>query len=284
MRDWLIALITGICQLAAYCTAICAANFAFLPLYCRAQELYGTPPADIDVRIENLVKSYPEWILGREGDVLVLKGGKKFQISDGIRTKTFDELLEKPDIDDMFYVPYPKGPEPAQPARNSDPGRVRYEPLFVTMYGDCKLNEVSRNLRIIEWLPKRGGGKVSITKINGIDLALESVSKDLDELPLGFTKYLKPTSGTYNCRAVAGSIVRSMHAYAASIDLNASYANYWRWTSLSTEPKWQNQIPLQIVRVFEKHGFIWGGYWYHYDTMHFEYRPELLADVPGSRR
>lgn len=26
----------------------------------------------------------------------------------------------------------------------------------------------------------------------------------------------------------------------------------------------------------EKHGFIWGGCWYHYDTMHFEYRPELL--------
>jgi peptidoglycan LD-endopeptidase CwlK len=31
------------------------------------------------------------------------------------------------------------------------------------------------------------------------------------------------------------------------------------------------------VRVFEKHGFIWGGRWYHYDTMHFEYRPELIA-------
>jgi peptidoglycan LD-endopeptidase CwlK len=29
--------------------------------------------------------------------------------------------------------------------------------------------------------------------------------------------------------------------------------------------------------VFEKHGFIWGAKWYHYDTMHFEYRPELLG-------
>jgi len=28
--------------------------------------------------------------------------------------------------------------------------------------------------------------------------------------------------------------------------------------------------------VFERHGFIWGGRWWHYDTMHFEYRPELL--------
>jgi hypothetical protein len=30
------------------------------------------------------------------------------------------------------------------------------------------------------------------------------------------------------------------------------------------------------VEVFERHGFIWGGKWNHYDTMHFEYRPELL--------
>ena len=32
-----------------------------------------------------------------------------------------------------------------------------------------------------------------------------------------------------------------------------------------------------IVDVFERNGFIWGGKWYHYDTMHFEYRPELLG-------
>ena len=68
-----------------------------------------------------------------------------------------------------------------------------------------------------------------------------------------------------------------MHAYAAAIDINAKYSNYWRWGSGSKgEPIWRNQIPIQIVRIFERHGFIWGGYWYHYDTMHFEYRPELV--------
>jgi hypothetical protein len=36
-------------------------------------------------------------------------------------------------------------------------------------------------------------------------------------------------------------------------------------------------MPREIVDAFERHGFIWGGRWYHYDTMHFEYRPELLA-------
>ena len=38
------------------------------------------------------------------------------------------------------------------------------------------------------------------------------------------------------------------------------------------------------VDAFEAEGFIWGGRWLHYDTMHFEYRPELLdADCRGSR-
>jgi D-alanyl-D-alanine carboxypeptidase-like protein len=39
---------------------------------------------------------------------------------------------------------------------------------------------------------------------------------------------------------------------------------------------YKDQIPWEIIRIFESHGFIWGGKWYHYDTMHFEYRPELL--------
>ncbi len=69
-----------------------------------------------------------------------------------------------------------------------------------------------------------------------------------------------------------------MHAYGAAIDINTAHVDYWRWTlNGSGELRWQNKIPIQIVRIFEKHGFIWGGYWYHYDTMHFEYRPELLG-------
>jgi hypothetical protein len=42
------------------------------------------------------------------------------------------------------------------------------------------------------------------------------------------------------------------------------------------DARFVNRIPLEIVAIFERHGFIWGGKWSHYDTMHFEYRPELL--------
>jgi hypothetical protein len=35
-------------------------------------------------------------------------------------------------------------------------------------------------------------------------------------------------------------------------------------------------IPLPVVQAFERQGFVWGGKWLFFDTMHFEYRPEIL--------
>ncbi len=249
----------------------------------RAQNPYGAPPADIGTRLAALVRAYPAAIAGVEGDFLVLRDGTRFKISDGRADKSFDQLLEHPDIDDMFYANYPAGTTPRQPAKNFDPGRVRFEPLFVAMYGDCKRNEVTRKLRAVEWLPRHRGGKVMITTANGIDKALEGASRALDELPESLITYVKPSAGTYNCRAIAGSTARSMHAYAAAIDINTAWTDYWRWASHPAEPVWKNRIPIEIVRIFERHGFIWGGYWYHFDTMHFEYRPELLPDAAGIR-
>ena len=62
-----------------------------------------------------------------------------------------------------------------------------------------------------------------------------------------------------------------------------SRSDYWRWSGPATGGgvHYKNRIPMEIVRVFEKHGFIWGGRWSHYDTMHFEYRPELMPAGAG---
>jgi hypothetical protein len=243
-----------------------------------AEESYGAAPANVKKYLDRLVGSYPDQIAGYDSKFLILKNGIKFPISDGRSDKTFEELLENPDIDDMFYASYPEGEKPKQPAKNIDPGRVRFEPLFAAMYGNCNKNEVAKNLRPIRWLRKHGGGSITITAVNGVASAFEKVSRELDELPSDLIKYLMRTGGTYSCRKVAGSKMKSMHAYGAAVDINTKYANYWRWTlSNRHQLHWENHIPMQIVRIFEKHGFIWGGYWYHYDTMHFEYRPELLG-------
>jgi hypothetical protein len=43
-------------------------------------------------------------------------------------------------------------------------------------------------------------------------------------------------------------------------------------------------VPEKVVRSFERHGFVWGGKWLLFDTMHFDYRPEVLLmahQAPG---
>ena len=224
--------------------------------------------------------SYPDTVAGHDGTFLTLKNGTRFRISDGRTGKTFQELLESPDIDDMFFARYPAiaatSAAPKQPGVKSDPGRVRFAPLFAAMYGDCKKNEVAKICAAIKWLPKHGGGSVKVTTVNGVADALENVSRELDELPDGLIKFLLPTAGTYHCRKVAGS---RAHRQCTPMAPPSTSTRDMRTTGagrIASAPRWRNRIPVEIVRIFETHGFIWGGAWYHYDTMHFEYRPELL--------
>ena len=81
-------------------------------------------------------------------------------------------------------------------------------------------------------------------------------------------------------RTVRGAKRQSAHSYGIAIDICTKYSNYWQWSNRGAGEmdriRYENKIPQQIVDIFEKRGFIWGGRWYHYDTMHFEYRPEFL--------
>ena len=155
-----------------------------------ADDKYGAPPPDLRLHLDRLVRSYPDWIARADDDNVVLKNGTRLPISDHRTDKSFDELIEHPDIDDMFYVPYPAGSAAKPPPKNVDPGRVRFEPLFVGMYGDCRKNEVAPKLRTIEWLPAHSGGRVAITTVNGVDQALAAVSRALDQLPSEFKRFL----------------------------------------------------------------------------------------------
>jgi hypothetical protein len=89
--------------------------------------------------------------------------------------------------------------------------------------------------------------------------------------------FLQDIGGTWIWRRISRSKNLSAHAWGLAIDLNVERSAYWRWTPRGEPLKWQNRIPQEIVDAFEAEGFIWGGRWVHYDTMHFEYRPELLS-------
>jgi len=241
--------------------------------------LLGTGLAAADPALDALVAAYPDHLAGYENNQLVFKDGTRLPIDDGIRGKSFERLLDDPDIKDQFAIPYPLGTASLKPpAANEDPGRIRNQALFVKMYGDCRNGEVKARMKAVPWMPSRGGGTVMITTVNGVADQLAKVSRDLEQLPAEMTRYLVPSSGTYNCRVIAGTKRLSVHAYAAAIDLNAKFGDYWQWAKTKGGTLvWKNRIPLEIVEVFERHGFIWGGKWYHYDSFHFEYRPELIA-------
>jgi D-alanyl-D-alanine carboxypeptidase len=225
-----------------------------------------------------LIRAYPDFLDRMEDNDLVWKDGTRMRIDDGKGAKTFDALLDDPDIKDMFLMKYPLGRQGLAPALNFDPGRVRYAPLYKKMYGDCRTGEVSANMVDVIWLPSGYGKSLRFSRINGAAAALGRVSDELDKLPQPFLAYVRPTQGTYNCRLVAGTNRESTHGLGIAIDIAAAHSHYWQWSKPDADGRfsYKNEIPWEIVEIFEKHGFVWGGKWYHYDTMHFEYRPEIL--------
>lgn len=165
--------------------------------------------------------------------------------------------------------------------------RDRCEPFFRKMYGNSA-KEVEKNLVKIYWMPHVFGNRypLRVTKINGVDKKLQQISAELEKLPPSYFKYLDKPASSYYWRQVAGERYLSLHSFGIAIDINLDYSNYWLWDFLKLKKpisalrhhkiKYQNKIPQEIVEIFAKHGFFWGGNWYFYDTMHFEYRPELL--------
>jgi D-alanyl-D-alanine carboxypeptidase len=220
-----------------------------------------------------LVRAYPDFLDRVDGEMLVWKDGTHMPLSDGRSGKGFEEKLREASLRDQLSLPYPKGPLASPPGPQEDPGRFRNVAFFDKMYGDCAKGEVQRKLVRVPWLPQAGGGSVTITKVNGVADKLRAVSDELDRLPAEIKKYAFPSAGTFNCRVVKDTGVRSGHAWGIAIDINTSFSDYWLW---SGKRGYRNRIPYEIVAIFERHGFIWGGKWGHFDTMHFEYRPELL--------
>jgi len=228
-----------------------------------------------------LLGAYPGFLERIDGNELVWKDGARMRIDDGKGVKTFETMLEDPDIKDMFAIPYPAGEKGIPPSLNFDPGRIRYTSFFTKIYGDCQKSDILADAVDVVWLRTKYGKPVKFSRINGAATALQQVSDELDRLPDRFLDYVRPTQGTYNCRPIAGTNRLSAHGFGIAIDMAEAHANYWQWSKpdASGHIAYRNDMPWEIVRIFEKHGFIWGGKWYHYDTMHFEYRPEIIMNA-----
>jgi peptidoglycan LD-endopeptidase CwlK len=225
-----------------------------------------------------LVRAYPGHFRSGINNCLIWNDGEIMQYDTGRQHKNFEEMLNAPDLRDQMSMRYPAGEGVSNsPPENFDPGRVRYEPFFLKMYGKTK-QEVTRRLVSIPWMPKTTSHRLLITMVNNAHLKVEKISEDLDGLPDHLKKYVTDIAGTFSWRNVAGTNRLSTHAFGIAVDISAKYADYWPWQRPWRDGKclYRNRIPPEIINVFERNGFIWGGRWYHYDTMHFEYRPELF--------
>ena len=217
-------------------------------------------------------QAYPETVTKAKSNMITLFNGIELRFNDG-KNKTFQEKLKNADLEDQLSQVYPIGKGSFRPpVKNDDPGRFRCDAFFRAVYGKTK-QEVRKNLVSIIWLPKSAKKKIWITQINGVDKQLIKVSSEIDKLSPSLKQFAMKLGGTFNWRTISGTSRLSAHSFGIAIDLNPDKSSYWKW---DRSYRYKNQFPKQIIEIFEKHGFIWGGKWYHYDTMHFEYRPELL--------
>ncbi len=229
--------------------------------------------AECDSNADKLIKAYPDHLLACKHNHIIWRDGFRQLYDDG-KAKSFQQLISSPDIEDMFAFTYRTDEESytTQPSVNHDSGRIRNDTFFKRMYGGNK-KAVRQQITHIPWMPKSTNKSIAVTTVNGVDKKLQRISTALDALPEHLKKYVVKLAGTYNWRVISGTTRLSAHSFGIAIDINTKYANYWKW---SKDYRYQNKIPKEIIKIFEDNGFIWGGKWFHYDTMHFEYRPELL--------
>ena len=231
--------------------------------------------AGAELCIEKLKSAYPNHVKEVQSNYIAWNDGTRIQI--GGSSALLDWFRRRslgPNI-------YP------EVLTEKDIVHARFEPFFKKMYGNSA-KEVGKNLVTIYWMPHVYGNRypLRVTTVNDVDKKLRRISANLEKLPPKYFKYLENPGGSFYWRKVEGESSLSMHSFGIALDINLRFSNYWLWdfqktnrpiTDLRTYPLvLQNRIPMEIVKIFEQEGFFWGGRWYFYDTMHFEYRPDLL--------
>ena len=263
--------------------AHCSAIYCFILAFC------AMAVGEIPEGLTRLLAAYPDSLMQvKEANVLVWKDGTEMVYDDGLASKDYDTLLNRACLKDQMLMPYPVGWPPRLPEPNQDPGRIRCETFFKKMYGDSELN-VREQLVPVTWLDRKS---LYFNSKNGAATALERVSDAIRALPVETQAYVRRPVGTFYWRTIAGESRLSMHSFGIAIDFILPHRETRYWRDAMKGDTGMPQYPVAILKderlgvivsLFEQHGFIWGGKWHHYDTMHFEYRPELFNLIDSDK-
>lgn len=238
-----------------------------------------------DPRVRAFVQAYEALVdsvaYGKE-DVVFFLGSRPIHFQDG-RMLEEGSLDRREDCDPIFYR-YPLGTLTEIPSlREENP--TYCTDLQESLWGttDAQIREHGGSTRFLDH---------RLFVNNLVIDALAAVETDLLEVAKGdrsVASWIDDLDITYSFvdREIAGSPTRSNHAWGMAVDLVPdSYDGqdvYWQWSRVYNKDEWR-QIPLErrwsppgaVIEIFERHGFVWGGKWAHFDNIHFEYRPEIL--------
>lgn len=225
-----------------------------------------------------LIMAYPEYVVDFQGKVdskvyLVMKSGRKI-LYDDKRNKSIEEKISNPDLQDMLEQNYPLVTTGKLMDKNFDPGRGRVYELLTEVYGGNQ-GQISKNLVNVKF----GGYNCQFNKNNKAAESLKTVMTEVDALirsKRNVGGFVFPTSGTFNFRKISGTNRLSPHSFGIAIDLARDRRDYWKWVTPAEGEKRLVKYPVELVEVFERNNFIWGGKWWHFDILHFEYRPEII--------
>jgi hypothetical protein len=283
-----------------------AAAFATLALQTPLNTRLAPPPMPFlsemlpgEAEVRSLAAAWPDRIAeigSRDGEWMLRIDETWFAWAHG-RLLPEAERARWQEYATLAFYDYPRGlpplpvldPEAASRLRASVAAEGRRPPRRSEKFLGSLLeapNRVSTESRLVR-IEVSG---FSVTVHERLREPLSRVSRELDFLKRtdphvsSYMRTLDEMNG-YNYRFVEGTRSRSLHSYGTAIDLipkRETGFSYWMW-AMSKVPDWWTipyekrwMPPLAVVRAFERQGFVWGGKWLFFDTMHFEYRPEIL--------
>ncbi|MDR1144216.1 MAG: M15 family metallopeptidase [Spirochaetaceae bacterium] len=275
--------------------------FAFSLALFRVFSVFGQDRPGPEQVMKAFVAAYPgviERAEYRNGDWAVLMRGKWFYHADGRLLPEEHRSQADSWARQSFYSYFPdlppwKEPEGEQAerlknvlaSRRANPPK-RDPEFYDTLWQARTRNEAAANLVQISFLGKRFGVHRDISeRLKKIDALITEEAKTDPAVRQWIDSI--GSIGAWNWRNVAATVSRSYHSYAVALDILPKalrgLATYWQWTA-DNNPEWYKvpysgrwHPPLSVVRIFERYGFCWGGKWPLFDTMHFEYRPEIMA-------
>jgi hypothetical protein len=244
-----------------------------------------SPSLDTDPRVMALLEAYGpliDSVAYNENDAVFSVMGGEIHFQDGRLLS--ERNLGRSELFHSLFYEYPLSPLRTPPPLTEQPvfSRDFVELLFGRTETEIRNHGVSTtflNRRVFVNLYCLEALRAVEQRIFAAAESNREVAAWMDQIEVAYS---------FIDKEIVGSGTRSYHAWGLAVDLiPSSYHGkhvYWRWSRVFDREGW-HRIPIshrwsppqQVIEAFEENGFVWGGKWSHFDTIHFEYRPEILA-------